>query len=90
MLYCALESLPMFTLVYHFFVVIFIQIPRGRCGYYGFDFTATNGKKPFFFFPFIVIVVMCSSYRVRDIDHMLCGKELVSIFVLAYFANQNC
>ena len=28
--------------------------------------------------------------NIRDIDHMLCGKELVSIFVLAYFANQNC
>ena len=28
--------------------------------------------------------------NIQDIDHMLCGKELVSIFVLAYFANQNC
>ena len=50
------------------------------------------------FFPRLLLLSLCVApiaglhfdVNIRDIDHMLCGKELVSIFELAYFANQNC
>ena len=55
-------------------------------------------EKNLFFFSRLLLLSLCVApiaclhfdVNIRDIDHMLCGKELVSIFVLAYFANQNC